>query len=140
GRLSEAAMFRLIEAEAGPPTLLVDEVDAIFKGPSNDRTEGLRALLNAGYKRGVTIPRCVGQGNSLRVHRFPTFCAKMLSGIGSSLPDTVLDRSIPIAVARRKRSEPVAKFRLRIAAAEATPIREGLAAWAATATDALRDA
>jgi Protein of unknown function (DUF3631) len=140
GRLSEAAMFRLIQAEGGPPTLLVDEVDAIFKGPPTERTEGVRALLNSGYKRGVTIPRCVGQGNTLRVHRFPTFCAKALSGIGSSLPDTVIDRSIPIAVARRKKSEPVAKFRLRVVTAEATPIREGLAAWAEAATDALRAA
>jgi hypothetical protein len=134
-QLTEAATFRLIEAEQ--PTLLIDEVDAIFKGPPSDRTEGLRALLNAGYRRGATVPRCVGMGLKLTVHHFSVFCAKAMSGIGTSLPDTVADRSIPIVLARRKKTEPVAKFRPRNYGPKAKQVREQLEAWAQQAIDGL---
>jgi hypothetical protein len=138
-RLSEAAMFRLIESEDGPPTLLIDEIDTVFKGPANERTEGLRALLNCGWRRGLTIPRCVGMGKRITVHRFPTFCAKAFAGIGDSLPDTVVDRSISVALARRKKSEPVAKLRVRRYAAAAAIVRQALAEWAEGAVERLRD-
>jgi len=137
-QLTEAATFRLIEDQARPPTLLIDEVDAIFKGPPTERTEGLRALLNAGYRRGLTVPRCVGMGRSIKVHRFPTFCPKAFSGIGSSLPDTVTDRSISIVLPRRKqRSEPVVKLRPRTYGPEATKVREMFAMWAGAAVKRL---
>jgi len=43
--------------------------------------EGLRALLNAGFRRrGSTIPRC--DGPSLKLRNFRTFCPKALAGIG----------------------------------------------------------
>jgi hypothetical protein len=56
---SPAAIFRTLAAK--PITLLVDEVDAIFsRRGSEDANEDLRAMLNAGYKRGASVPRCVG--------------------------------------------------------------------------------
>ena len=45
--ISDAALFRAIDQLS--PTLLFDEVDAIFK--ARDR-EDLRAMLNAGHRRG----------------------------------------------------------------------------------------
>jgi hypothetical protein len=56
---TEAVLFRKIAKEA--PTVLLDEVDTIFKGPSTDQTEGLRAVLNSGYRRGATVDRCAGR-------------------------------------------------------------------------------
>src|SRR5262249_40597969 len=56
---SEAVLFRTIEND--PPTLLLDELDAVFTNSKDDRKEALRALLNAGFERKATIPRCVGQ-------------------------------------------------------------------------------
>ena len=50
---SEAVLFRKVDAEK--PTLLVDEVDATF-GKDSKVTEGLRAMLNAGYRRGAAVP------------------------------------------------------------------------------------
>ena len=47
---SDAALFRTI-AEL-KPTILFDEVDAIFGNKARDR-EDLRGLLNAGYRRGL---------------------------------------------------------------------------------------
>ena len=63
--ITEAVMFRKIEQEA--PTLLLDEVDAIFTAKKgDDGKEALRALLNAGFERRATVPRCAGQITRLR--------------------------------------------------------------------------
>jgi len=121
---SEAVIYRKVEADR--PTLLLDEVDAIFGPKPSERTEGLRALLNAGNRRGRTVPRVVGEGRKMQVHDFPTFCAKALAGIGR-LPDTVTDRGISIRLQRRARGEAVERFRYRAAAAEAGPLRDALA-------------
>jgi hypothetical protein len=134
---SEAVLFRKIERDQ--PTLLLDEVDAIFKGPPTARTEGLRSMLNAGYRRGATVDRCNSTGNSFKLVPFKVFCPKVLAGIGT-LPDTVDDRCIPIVLARKKLGEQVARFRLRDISGEAAPLREALAAWAPGSVDRLRDA
>ncbi len=105
---SEAVVYRTIEDFQ--PTLLLDEIDAIFKERNADRHEGLRALLNSGNRRGATVPRCVSPSHTLMM--FPTFCPKAFAGIGVP-PDTVADRSIPIRLKRRIKSEKVERFRLR---------------------------
>lgn len=124
---SEAVLFRKIARDS--PTLLLDEVDTIF-GSHASNHEGVRALLNAGNRRGTTVPRCVGEGRELK--DFSVFCPKVLAGIGD-LPDTVADRSIPIRLERRAPSENIARFRTREAEEEATPIRERLEVWAEVA-------
>jgi len=130
---SEAVVFRKIAADA--PTLLLDEIDAIY-GPKAARDhEGLRALLNAGHRRGSKVPRCVGK--DFQLVEFETYCPKALAGIGK-LPDTVADRSIPIRLARRKRSEAVERFRSRAARAASAPLREQIERWGRAAS--LREA
>jgi len=120
--MSEAAMFRSIAA--GPPTILFDEVDAIFGPKARDR-EDLRAMLNAGYRRGATVDRCVGEGAKLEVKAFPVFCPVALAGIGR-LPDTVQDRSIVVRLSRRRVDEPVERLRRRVVEPEATELRRDL--------------
>ena len=62
---SPAAIFRCLDQEQ--ITLLFDEVDAIWRGRGrDDNHEDLRSLLNAGYKRGATIPRCVGPKHEVK--------------------------------------------------------------------------
>jgi hypothetical protein len=128
---SEAVVFRKIARDA--PTLLLDEVDAIFG--KNREHEGLRALLNAGNARGTKVPRCVGP--SQKLVEFAVFGPKALAGIGA-LPETVADRSIPIAMQRKTPGEPCARFRRRYAISEAGPLREGLARWGQTASKSLQ--
>ena len=123
---SEAAMFRKIERDK--PTLLLDEVDALW-GRKADGREGLRALLNAGYRRGATVPRCVGEGTGMTVQDFPVYGPKALAGLAGKLPRTIVSRSIPIRLRRRAKAEPVERFRLGRATAELEPIRLRLAAW-----------
>jgi hypothetical protein len=133
--ISDAALFRIIDEAR--PVILLDEADAIF-GPKSDR-EDLRALLNAGYRRGAEVVRCEANGKAQVVRRFDAFSAKALAAIGD-LPDTVSDRCIPIRLQRRAPSEPIERFRYREAALVAAPIREALAAWAEKAVADLRDA
>src|SRR5205823_1751076 len=100
--------------------------DAIFKG-DKDRAQLLRGVINTGFRRGGTYSRC--EGPSQQVRDFSTFSPKVLAGIGA-LPDTIADRSIPIRLQRRRRDEPVSKFRYRFARLEAEAVRERVERWA----------
>ena len=103
---------------------MLDETDAIFG--SNGDTEPLRALLNAGNRRGTSVPRCVGPTQALKDFRI--FCPKVLAGIGR-IPDTVSDRGISVRLERKHKGEQVERFRRREANEHAEPIRTQLAAW-----------
>jgi hypothetical protein len=135
---TEAVLFRKITRDA--PVLLLDEVDAIFTGPKSKTpiAEGLRSVLNAGYRRGAVVPRCGGK-NYEQLVNYEVFGAKALAGI-RTVPDTIADRSIPIHLRRRKKGEPVVRFRFRELALLATPIRETLADWGAQTVESLGEA
>ena len=123
---SPAAIFRKLAQE--DHTLLFDEVDAIFsKRGKDDGNEDLRALLNAGYRRGATIPRCVGPRHE--VQEFRVFAPVALAGLGD-LPDTVMSRSIIVRMRRRGPAERVEQFRMRIHEAQGFVLRDALIAWA----------
>ena len=126
GRITSAALARKIEQEQ--PTLLLDESDAAFKG-DREYAETLRGILNAGYRRGGKVTVCVGQGANLSYRDFTVFGPKAIAGLGR-LPDTVSDRSIPIRLKRRKRSEKIERLRLRKVAPEAEELRQRAEAWA----------
>lgn len=135
--LSAAALFRLVgDSSRRRPSLLVDEVDAIFG--SHGEHEELRGLLNAGHRRGAKTLRADKLG---AIHEFDAFGAKALAGIGP-LPDTILDRSIRVPLQRRAPHEHVARFRWREASEQAEPIRAAFAAWASdpAVIEALREA
>ncbi len=133
---SPAAVFRTIEAEQ--PTLLLDEVDAVFRRRgSDDSAEDLRALLNAGHRKGAAIPRCVGPSHEVR--RFPVFAAVALAGLGD-LPDTLMSRSVIVRMRRRAPHERIEPFRHRRHASTGHELRTRLADWIATVTETLTDA
>jgi hypothetical protein len=123
---TEAVLFRKIERNK--PTLLLDEVDTYFQGP-NERTAAVRALLNAGNARGVTVPRCEGKNYELR--EFSIYCPKAFAGIGKPLPDTVLDRAIMITLQRATPAEQARIDRVDYEELEAmaAPLREVLERW-----------
>jgi hypothetical protein len=135
---TEAALFRKIEQDT--PTLLLDEIDAIF-GSNTDRTEALRAVLNAGNRRGASATRVVGQGTNMEVREFVVFCPKVLAGIDTGrLPETISDRAIVMHMKRRHGGERVERLRERFMPAEAEPLVSALEEWATAAVDALRTA
>src|SRR5262249_19127574 len=110
---TEAVLFRGIHHLK--PTMLLDETDAIFKdgrgGPS-EKQEGLRAILNAGYRKGALVPRCIGTSNELEL--FDVFCPKSMAGIGH-LPQTLEDRAVCIRLTRRTSDEVIERFRFHTA-------------------------
>jgi hypothetical protein len=121
-RPSEAVLFRKIDADH--PTVLLDEVDAIF----NDRagnTEAIRALFNSGNRQGTWVPRAVAKGRDFSLVEFDVFCPKATAGIGG-LPETILDRAIVIRMQRRAAGERVERLRDRQARALGLPLRDSL--------------
>lgn len=132
-----ATIFRSLAKESR--TLLFDEVDAVFtkRGKDGDAHEDLRALLNAGYRRGATIPRCEGPRHD--VQEFPAFAALVMAGLGD-LPNTIMDRSIILRMRRRAPTERVEQYRIRRQAPEAHGLRDRAAAWATTIDPAIGEA
>lgn len=132
--ISDAALFRAIEAKR--PTLLFDEVDAIFNTKANGNRDDLRALLNAGYRRGELVYR-MGGGNNTTLESFAVFGAKALAGLGD-LPPTLASRCIRLEMKRRRLDEPVEDFFPEEVAGEAERLRAGLDSWAIAAVETLK--
>lgn len=124
--ISDAALFRVIEKRK--PTLLIDEVDALFGKKARDREE-FRGMINAGYRRGATTHRMGGRNNT-ELQTFSVYCPKAFAGIGNCLPDTITDRAIPIRLKRRTRDKPVERFRRREVEPEGHSLRDRVADWA----------
>jgi hypothetical protein len=124
---STAAIFRKLDQEQ--ITLLLDETDTVFNfRGKDDQNEDLRALLNAGYRRGASIPRCTGRNHE--VTDFKVFAATALAGIGD-MPDTIMTRSIIIRMKRRAAGEHIEQYRARDVDPEGHALRDRLAAWGA---------
>ena len=121
---TEAVVFRIIDEQC--PTFLMDETDCVFDGKDNPATEGIRAMLNAGYARGAIVYRCHGQNHELR--RFKVFCPKSFAGIGN-IPPTIASRSIKIVLGKRRKDQLIYKLRERELAENARPIVEKLRGW-----------
>jgi Protein of unknown function (DUF3631) len=73
----------------------------------------------------------------VRVVEFPAFAACALAGMGD-LPETILDRSVIVAMKRRAPHEHVESFRDRLARPGAESLRDRLADWAEANLDELR--
>jgi hypothetical protein len=133
--ISDAALFRAITEKS--PTLLFDEIDAIFGAKARDR-EDLRGMINAGYRRGAVVLR-MGGPKKVTLEMFPVFCAKVFAGIGD-LPDTIADRCIRIRLERKTREERVERFRRRDVEEPAEALREWVRSWADQHVSALAEA
>jgi len=117
-------LYRSMTDPDGPPTILFDEIDAIF-GEKAKEHEDTRSLINAGHRRGGQAGRLVPDGNTFKPERFPAYCAVALAGLGK-LPSTIEDRSIKIPMHKRHVGEPIEPFRLRIVQEEVTRLKQSL--------------
>ena len=86
------------------PTLLFDEVDMVFAS-RNSNNVALQGVLNSGYKRGSKVHRVCSINEDSRGYKsFNVFGPKVLAGIhNGALPDTLVDRVIPIVLRRKSR-------------------------------------
>ena len=129
-----AYLFRKVSDQAGPPTILYDEIDTLF-GPKAKDNEEVRGMLNAGHRRGAMAGRCVVRGKVVETEELPAYCAVALAGLGD-LPDTLMTRSVVIRMKRRSPDEQIEPYRRRVHLADGHAIRDDLAAWATSATEA----
>lgn len=135
--VSVAYLFRVIGKE-DPPTMLIDEADAIFGTRIKaDQNEDLRGLLNAGFQRGSTVGRVNGRQHEPK--EYETFAPVALAGIGR-LPDTIEDRAVVIQMRRRKPSEMVSTFRIKRDGPILAELCSRLELWAGEVREVLQDA
>ncbi len=134
-----AYVFRKISDEAGLPTLLMDEIDAVFAGGKSDGNEDLRGLLNSGYRKGETAGRAAIRGKEIVTEEWPSFCAVAIAGL-NQLPDTLMTRSIVINMKRRRRGQEVSPYRRRVNQPEAAHIYERLDQFANRIRDEISNA
>jgi Protein of unknown function (DUF3631) len=135
-----AALYRRIAAADEPPTVLQDEADALFGRSTKPENEDLRALYNAGYKRGATVDRCESEGKKIKVREFKVFAPVALAGLAGKMPATITDRAVVLHMRKRAPDEFVDEFRERDANLHATPIRDRIEGWAADNISALDSA
>jgi putative DNA primase/helicase len=98
-----AALFRIIPRSR--PTVFWDEFDTL-----GEKVDELRALLNAGYRKGGEVWRCVGADFEPRA--FDVFTPVCVIGIGN-VYETLLDRSVTIRMERATKAEIKKKKRFK---------------------------
>lgn len=114
--ITTATLFRLVERFS--PTLLLDESEFLT---TQERKE-LISLLNAGQRRGVSIPRMKGE-HADEVEFFSTYCPKAIAGT-EQLKRTTTSRMITFTMTRNIRSVP-----RRIDKTEGLRLRNQLLMW-----------
>lgn len=99
---TSSSFFRIISSTKN--TLLIDEVEKVSKKELSD----LRAILLAGYKKGMTVPRTeeqtVGKIKIHTVEKYNVFSPKMMANI-SGMEDVLEDRCITLVVLRTMNKE-----------------------------------
>ncbi|VEG42724.1 Conserved PhiRv2-like prophage protein of uncharacterised function (modular protein) [Mycolicibacterium flavescens] len=133
--ISMSAFFRIVEDRQ--PTILLDEVDAIFIGKKqSEGSEDMRRVINNGYRVGAVVQR-VGGKNRDEVQDFHVFTPVAMAGLGN-LPDTLMSRSVIIRMKPRRGGESLEPFRDRLHRPEGEKLQAQMAAWAASVTDDLQ--
>ena len=78
---SPAVIIRLIAK--GRPTILYDEVDAVFgNAKAQEANADLRSVLNGGYRRGAKVHRCTTNGRRSGSRRWTPLRRSPLPGSG----------------------------------------------------------
>ncbi len=113
-------LFRMMKEQ---PTLLLDEVE-VLKRARSESALAVTSVLNAGHRKGATVPRCEGAG----VVFYPVYCPKAFATI-HELPDTLQDRSIIIKMERKQSGLGVERFLLSTAHLQASLIANSIAQW-----------
>ena len=124
---SPAVIVRLVSA--GKPTILYDEIDAVFgNAKAQYANADLCAILNGGYRRGASVYRCTTNGRKVEPEALNAFAPVAVAGL-RDLPDTLASRSIFVRMKRRSPDEKLEPFRYRYHSKEAEPIKVDLAEW-----------
>src|SRR5439155_10637885 len=108
------------------PTLCIDEAERLA-GRNADRE--LIGMLNAGYRRGARVQRCVERNGDYEVADFDAYGFRALAAIGR-LWDTIMDRAIVARLERRPSDATVRRFAERMVEREGLGFARRLRRWA----------
>lgn len=128
-RVSQATTGYILAriSEDPPPTLFYDEIDTVF-GQRARGNEDLRAVLNAGHRRGATAGRGNWGNDGLTGQEYPAYCPVAVAGLGK-LPETIADRAVIIRMKKRKPAERVEPYRPRVNETESKALGGALGSW-----------
>ncbi|MCX5044657.1 DUF3631 domain-containing protein [Aldersonia sp. NBC_00410] len=130
--MSPASVYSCIDEsmtyQGGRPTILLDELDAVFGNGKTRGSEDLRRLINAGHGCNEKVMRKINN----KVKPFPVYGAMALAGKMSiySVPETVRTRCTVVQMQKSlpgEESEPWDSF---VNVPEAEPIRWMMRCWA----------
>lgn len=138
-KITPSTLYRDMNSDEHRPTMLIDEVDALFSGSKN---EDMRGILNSGYQHKgsirITLPGKSEDGSD--VVTMPTFCPKVLAGIDNGqLPPTLASRSITITLRRKRPDQNVARFLPRKVEPVADALVERMTEWTKANLDTIGD-
>jgi hypothetical protein len=107
--IPSAGLFRILDSDR-TKVILIDESDTVFgRNGDKEKAEALRQLLNASFKRGQCVIRCVPP--NFEPKEFEIFAPIALAGIGTSaIPETVADRALMIEMRRMLPNEQILEF------------------------------
>lgn len=97
--ITPATLFRIIEANK--PSLFLDEIEKLLD-PKREGSADIEAMLNSGYKRGATVPRCEKIKEAQEIRRFNIYCPKMFAHVEGKVSRTLISRCIRIIMERAK--------------------------------------
>jgi hypothetical protein len=131
--LTAPALMNLVDSQEC--TLLFDELDMVFASSSANNKQ-IQGVLNAGYRRGGKAYRVQGEG----VRKINVFCPKVLAGVNNGkLPDTLVDRAIPVQIRRKHRDQQVKPFYLNEVEEESGTILDKIEEWVSAHSDKLSE-
>src|SRR5439155_14818859 len=103
---------------------------------NSDSTDGIRQVLNSGYRKHKQVWRCVPPTQAVRA--FDVFCPKATAGL-NELPGTLAHRSIPIAMQPPLPTDVYEELDPEEVEEHADTLKQNLLAWAEESQDVLRD-
>ena len=127
---TEATLFRTIDKYK--PTVLLDEAESL--ADRTERASCVKAIAQAGYKKGGTVPRCLGPNNELQ--NFEVFCPKMFAAIGG-VTGALLSRCFVIHMEKAPAGHVRKSSRQRQLRRDSARLRELLEAYGEQSRDAL---
>ena len=101
--ITPATLFRITESDK--PSLFLDEIEKMLDVKKEGSTD-IEAMLNSGYKRGATVPRCEKIRDKQEVKRFNVYCPKMFAHVDGKVSRTLISRCIRIIMERAKPKDP----------------------------------
>lgn len=104
---TEATLFRTVHADA--VTLCLDEIESL-RDRDKDAYGAIMGMLNSGYCKSGQVQRTEGAKSGYKVRTYSTYSPKVMASI-NEINDVLQDRTVRIALLRKKESEKVERYR-----------------------------